>query len=114
MIKFGQLPFSLKTPQFDKKNALLIGGAVITLGIAIGALKLYIDLQSSQTNLARMTTQFNELNKSITAMKDDLKIERENRAKDLVDIQAASEGRISAFAKQAAACDEIKRKLNIQ
>jgi peptidoglycan hydrolase CwlO-like protein len=101
-----------------KKTAFVAGVVAITFGII--SLAGYFFVANGNKEKNELTKNLADANKKIIELTNEIgsaKVEAETARKELKEIQAEYEktdGKTEAFAKQAAACESIKKQLRVK
>ena len=119
MIKFGQFNFNLKRPTFSRPNItkpIVVGSLVCIALVAVSiiSIKQYFELQDSAKALIASEANAKNLRSVLADVVASRAEDKVNFEKEMKRIGDENDLRVAAFAKQAASCDEIKKKLKIK
>jgi len=119
MIKFGQFNFNLKRPTFARPNItkkMVVGGFVCVALVAVSviSIKQYFELQDSARALTVSEGNNKRLNSLLADVVSGRAEDKVNFEKEKKQINDDNDLKVAAFAKQAASCDEIKKKLKLK
>ena len=119
MIKFGQFNFNLKRPTFSRPNITkpMVAGSLVCIALAVVSIisiKQYFELQDSAKALIASEANAKNLRSVLADVVASKAEDKVNFEKEMKQINDENDLKVAAFAKQAASCDEIKKKLKIK